>query len=312
VPVFDALAADLDSTRYPTRGQFAAARLSGLVTAVERRLGGHRAMAASLGLEYPRGAWTKAEAERAVRALAGQRGGKYPTPREFHAHGLTGAFLAVTQRFGGHDTFARSLGMPRSRVQGRTREEAQEAVLVLSASCSANGRYPESEFVAADKGALYGWIRVQPGGHHAVAAEIGLKLTREAWTRERAESAIRAVVDELHLGTLYPSSAQMKAAGLRGLEAAIGTRFGGRRSLATQMGLRIPTRHHSVKWTEEAATQRTRDLAMSLGLPDRYPTMREFNAAGLGGLAVAIRCRLGGHAHLAARAGLKRTAGAQR
>lgn len=48
---------------YPTRRQFADSGLSGLDTAIERRLGGHRAIAAALGLVMPTPGWTLAAAD---------------------------------------------------------------------------------------------------------------------------------------------------------------------------------------------------------------------------------------------------------
>jgi hypothetical protein len=64
---------------YPTRRQFAENGLSGLDTAIERRLGGHRAMAAELGLVMPTPEWTVQAAERAVRRLVASRGlTRYP------------------------------------------------------------------------------------------------------------------------------------------------------------------------------------------------------------------------------------------
>jgi hypothetical protein len=75
---------------YPTRRQFADNGLSGLDSAIERRLGGHRAMATALGLVMPTSDWTLRAAESAVRSLVATHGlTRYPTPREFGDAGQT-------------------------------------------------------------------------------------------------------------------------------------------------------------------------------------------------------------------------------
>ena len=302
-----ALATGLMTTRYPTIGQFASAGLSGLHTAIIRRLGGHRQLAADLGLGYPRSAWTRAEAGRAVLDLVERLGcpGRYPAPREFYAHELTGAFLAITHRFGGHRAFAEALGLIRPRVCGRSENDAARAVLAISATLGHADTYPtENEFVVSSEGALYTWIAHQAGGHRRLADQLGLKMTREPWTRERAADVVLALVDELDLGDVYPTLSQFDAAGLSGLRTAICERMSGHRRFADALSLRAPTRKVPIKWTEQLALHRTRTLAESEGHPTRYPTNREFNEAGLGGLEVAIRRRLGGHDALAKRAGM--------
>jgi hypothetical protein len=82
---------------YPTRRQFAHSGLSGLDPAIERRLGRHRAIAATLGLVMP----IPAAAERAVCRFVATHGLKrYPTPKEFADADQTGLFHAITTHFG--------------------------------------------------------------------------------------------------------------------------------------------------------------------------------------------------------------------
>lgn len=92
---------------YPTRRQFADNGLSGLDSTIERRLGGHRRVAAKLGLAMPRPEWSPRSAERAVRRLAATLElARYPTPAEFEDAGQSGLFQAIAIRFGGHSEFA--------------------------------------------------------------------------------------------------------------------------------------------------------------------------------------------------------------
>jgi hypothetical protein len=114
-----ALARRLGLASYPTRRQFADSGLSGLDSAIERRLGGHRTIAAQLGLAMPTPEWTLPSAEHAVRKLVATLAlERYPTAKEFTAADESGLFQAITTRFGGHKAFARRLG-PAHGLTGR-------------------------------------------------------------------------------------------------------------------------------------------------------------------------------------------------
>lgn len=109
------LVENLRLERYPTRGEFAAARLEGLHDAITCRLGGHEAMAARLDLTMRCHRWDAQSAAAAVQALVEKLAlDRYPTPKEFAGDGMSGVYGAIWRRLGGHARMASRLGLARS------------------------------------------------------------------------------------------------------------------------------------------------------------------------------------------------------
>jgi hypothetical protein len=155
---------------YPTRRQFADSGLSGLDTAIERRLGGHRANAAAVGCVMPTPEWTLEAAERTVRNLVAKHGfERYPTPKEFADADQSGLFHAITTHFGGHKAFGRRLGLPRARNEW-TSEKADAAVVRLVARLGGTRRYPTDREMR----------RYGPPGLESAARRFGGNRTRAA------------------------------------------------------------------------------------------------------------------------------------
>jgi hypothetical protein len=221
---------------YPTRRQFAESGLSGLESAVERRLGGHRTIAAQLGLAMPTPEWMLASAEHAVRKLVATLAlERYPTAKEFTDSGESGLFQAITTRFGGHKAFARRLGLanPRSAWTGRSVDIAIDSV---AAEVSSGVRYPtDQEMRQHGPPGLSGAAR-RFGGNRARAARLGLRMTRQSWAPETAATAVLALVDALSLDR-YPTEKQFRDAGKSGLYCAIAGHPGGHGAMAARLQL---------------------------------------------------------------------------
>jgi len=101
---------------YPMRKDFHDRGLTGLYSAIGHRLGGHEKFASELHLRGPkRTKWTREEAEDAISRLAHRlsKGSRYPTLRQFRAHGHGGLYRTVYDRFGGHSKMAEDLGLKR-------------------------------------------------------------------------------------------------------------------------------------------------------------------------------------------------------
>jgi hypothetical protein len=220
---------------YPTRRQFADNGLSGLDTAIERRLGGHRAIAAALGLVMPTPAWTLAAAERAVCRLVATHGLKrYPTPKEFADADQGGLFHAITTNFGGHKAFARRLGLPSARNEW-TSGRVDAAILGLVAELGGAPRYPtDREMRRHGPPGLDNAAR-RFGGNRARAARLGLFL-RPRWDPDTAAAAVRDLVERLSLDS-YPTRRQFVEARVSGLYRAIANRLGGHQAMAARLGL---------------------------------------------------------------------------
>lgn len=227
---------------YPTRRQFADNGLSGLDSAIERRLGGHRAMAAALGLEMPTPEWTIQAAERPVRGLVAARSlTRYPTPREFGDAKECGLFHAITSHFGGHKAFARRLGLASPRNEW-TSNEVDAAIVDLVAELGDNPRYPTDREMRR-----YGPSRLDHaarrfGGNRARAARLDLSL-RPRWDQSTAAAAVSDLVERLSLDG-YPTPRQFREAHASGLYRAIAKRLGGHTAMAARLGLRPPRRPH--------------------------------------------------------------------
>jgi hypothetical protein len=199
---------------YPTRRQFADNGLSGLDTAIERRLGGHRAMAGALRLRMPTPECTVVAAERAVRSLVATRGlTRYPTPKEFAEADQSGLFHAISTHFDGHKAFARRLDLASPRNKW-TSGSVDAAIVCLVDELGSGTRYP------TDRGMRrYGPPGLEHaarrcGGNRARAARLGLFL-RPCWDPETAAAAVSDLAERLCLNS-YPtqghSSSPVRAA----------------------------------------------------------------------------------------------------
>jgi hypothetical protein len=188
---------------YPTRRQFADSGLSGLDTAIERRLGGHRAIAAALGLVMPTPEWTLAAAEHAVCRLAAKHGlERYPTPKEFADADQSALFPRDHRSLRGTQAFARRLGLPSARNDW-TSEKADAAVVSLVARLGGAARYaPDREMRRYGPPGLESAAR-RFGGNRSRAARLGLFL-RPRWDPDTAAAAVCELVERLSLGG-YPT-----------------------------------------------------------------------------------------------------------
>jgi len=215
---------------YPTRRQFADNGLSGLDSAIERRLGGHRAMATALGLVMPTSDWTLRAAESAVRSAVATHGlTRYPTPREFGDAGQSGLFHAISTHFGGHKAFARRLGLTSPR-NAWTSESVDAAVVTLVATIECTPQYPTDREMRryGPPGLEHASRRF--GGNRARAARLGLFI-RPRWDAESAARAVSDLVERLSLGS-YPTQRQFVESHASGLYRAIANRLGGDGSAA--------------------------------------------------------------------------------
>ncbi len=221
---------------YPTRRQFADSGLSGLDSAIERRLGGHRTIAAQLGLAMPTPEWTLASAGHAVRRLVATLAlERYPTAREFTDAGESGLFQAITTRFGGHKAFARRLGLASPRSDWTSRR-VDMAISAVAAQVSSSGRYPTDREMRRHGPPGLSGAASRFGGNRARAARLGLRMTRQSWDRETAAAAVLDLVRALSLNR-YPTEKQFRDAGSSGLYCAIAKYLGGHRAMAARLHL---------------------------------------------------------------------------
>jgi hypothetical protein len=220
---------------YPTRRQFADSGLNGLDTAIERRLGGHRAIAAALGLVMPTPEWTLAAAERAVRELVATHGlRRYPTPKEFGDADQTGLFHAISTHFGGYKAFARRLNVTSPRNEW-TSDRVDAAILSLVAELGGAPRYPTDREMRRHGPSGLDRAARRFGGNRARAARLGLFM-RPRWDPETAAAAVRDLVERLSLDS-YPTQRQFVEARASGLYRAIAHRLGGHQAMAARLGL---------------------------------------------------------------------------
>jgi hypothetical protein len=221
---------------YPTRRQFGENGLGGLDTAIERRLGGHRAMAASLGLAMPTPEWTLQGAERAVRRLVGSRGlTHYPTPKEFRDAVQSGLFHAITTHFTGHKAFARRLALDSPQNEW-TSSKVDDAIVEFVGELDCAPRYPTDREVRRYGPSGLDYAARRFGGNRARAARLGL-LLRPRWDPETAAAAVRDLVERLSLES-YPTQRQFVEARASGLYRAIANRLGGHQAMAARLGLK--------------------------------------------------------------------------
>ncbi len=144
------------------------------------------------------------------------------------------------------------------------------------------------------------------GGPERWAREFGRELhwrqrARIDWTEERiADALLKLSADS----GVMPTRRQMRASGLQGLARAVG-QASGRAAWANRLGLRLPPRtmQPQGRWTEEAVERALREFLRGRTV---YPMRREFKAAGLDHVYLAIERMAGGHERWAERHGLLR------
>lgn len=172
--------------------------------------------------------------------------------------------------------------------------------------CAGREDFPsQREFRAAGLGGLYDALQTR-GELDRWAARLGLPRRRRGhgggppvhWTDER----IAAVLQELCAGrTHFPTEGEFEQAGRGGLYQALK----GRRELdawAARIGLPRRGRGGTAKWTDETILAALTPLCAGR---ERFPTITEFQEAGLGGLHSTLGRRRGLDAW-AARFGLPR------
>ena len=237
------LARTLGVGRYPTVREFQSNGLYGPYQTIAHRRGGHEHFSALVGLPrvMPR-QWRADELRREVRRLARDLGTKrYPTQKQFIAHGLGGVYQAIDRQPGGHVKFAADCAMPRatSRGQWMNREQLRSAVTALVEELGLQ-RYPtRSEFVEAGLNGAYQRIGLTPGGHEVFSQSLGLKrLARPTRSEEELACAVLGLVGALGLDR-YPYQREFCEAGLSGLDTTIRRRVpGGHAALARHLALR--------------------------------------------------------------------------
>lgn len=76
----------------------------------------------------------------------------------------------------------------------------------------------------------------QFGGNRSRAARLGLRMTRQVWSRNTASAAVLEVVKALSLDA-YPTQAQFRTVGMGGVDRAIRVHLGGHDAMASRLGL---------------------------------------------------------------------------
>lgn len=303
------LAARVGIGAYPSQDQFYAHGLGGAYTAVARRDGGHAAYAERLDLKREVNSWTENELVEVVLGLIEKLElDRYPSIREFHMNGHSGAAQAIGQRWGGHQRFSQLVGYPRTTATPpRGPCVMQEAVRALVEQLALS-RYPtQREFNEHGLGGVYQAIDRIDGGHGGVAQRLGLKrfASKGRWNEREARYAVaRDLAEKIDIDR-YPTRREFLDAGLNGAYQAIGKHPGGHDACARTLGLR---RRRLVPYTEENLIHCVRALIHQLDL-GRYPSQREFNENGLSGVESAIR-KGAGHAAFAQKLRLPRASAA--
>ena len=291
--------------RYPTARELIA---NGLSTAC-KILGscdGHAALARRLSLPRAQRDWSDiADLDDAIRELASRGGtGAYPSQDEFYAHGLGGAYTAVTRREGGHAAYAERLDLKRE-VHSWTENELVQVVLGLIEKLELD-RYPSiREFHMNGHYGAAQAIGQRWGGHQRFSQLVGHPRTTARLHRGPGvlQEAVRTLVEQLALSR-YPTQREFNEHGLGGVYQAIDRIDGGHRGVARRLGLKRVT--SKGEWNQrEARHAVVRDLAELLGI-DRYPTRPEFLEAGLNGAYQAIGKYPGGHDACSRALGLRR------
>ena len=183
-----ALAAVLDGRRtWPTRREFAALGYDGLYGAMARR--GRRTWEREFGFDRRPGLagptrWTEPNVRTAMAELT-RDCESYPSRAVFQAAGLDGLHQAIRAHHGGHDLWARRLGLPRNgrrphhKTVLRWTDALVEPRLRALATDLGEDRYPlQREFVAAGESGLYRHIK-KTAGHASWARRLDLPRPTE-------------------------------------------------------------------------------------------------------------------------------------
>jgi len=138
------------------------------------------------------------------------------------------------------------------------------------------------------------------------SAPCGAGRRGKTWTQDGVEDAIRRLVEDLDLGTTYPTRKQFCENGLGGLSFCVARSFGGHRSLAKRLNLKMRTEERG-RWDMAAAELAVKELVAKLNLGSQYPTCAQFVENEMKTLYNVIWRCLGGHRHLSQRLNLAMT-----
>jgi hypothetical protein len=130
-----------------------------------------------------------------------------------------------------------------------------------------------------------------------------LRRPINSWREKELVDAVLNLINELGIDR-YPTLREFKRHGLYGAAHTIQVRWGGHGRFSRKVGYPRTTviRPRGVAEMEQAVLQLAQQLSLS-----RYPTQREFNENGYGGIYQAIDRLTEGHAGLARRLGLTRS-----
>jgi DNA invertase Pin-like site-specific DNA recombinase len=248
--------------------------------------------------------WEDARIEAELREFASEA---WPSDDEFIAAGR-GPLLREVNATGGPPRWAGVIGAHGSIRRARgywTEDRVRAALAVLLAD---RRTWPSRRGLAAvGYAGLCG--AMDRRGHAAWASEFGFQARSRHTGVRWSEQTIARALGELCRGrATYPSHVDFQTAGQDGLFQAIRSRHGGHERWARRVGLPRANHRPSVatvrRWSDELVDERLRQLIADLGL-QRYPLVREFYAAGQGGLHRRIKATQG-HAWWARRLELPR------
>lgn len=246
--------------------------------------------------------WTRAVCEQRIVEFIDETGRlRYPTARELIANGLSTA-CKVLGSCDGHAALAQRLWLRRAQRDWSDDADLDAAVRELAARVGI-GAYPsQNEFYAHGLGGAYTAVARRDGGHAAYAERLDLKRKVNSWTENELVEVVLGLIEKLELDR-YPSIREFHMNGHYGAAQAIGQRWGGHQRFSQLVGYprTTATPHRGPGDLQEAVRALVEQLALS-----RYPTQREFNEHGLGGVYQAIDRIDGGHGGVARRLGLKR------
>jgi hypothetical protein len=192
-------------SEWPTHRELSAGGYAGLYAAMARR--GRREWERELGFgERPGVAgavrWSEPNVLSALTEFTRGRD-TYPSRTEFQLAGLDGLHQAIRLHHGGHDHWARRLGLARGgrRAHRKTVARWTDALVEQRLRCLISDleleRYPlRREFVAAGESGLYRRIKVSEG-HASWARRLGLKRPGvRGYDTSSQESATRTIFSE--------------------------------------------------------------------------------------------------------------------
>lgn len=246
--------------------------------------------------------WTRAVCEQRIVEFIDETGlARYPTARELIANGLSTA-CKVLGSCDGHAALAQRLSLPRAQRDWSDDADLDGALRDLAAGVGI-GAYPsQDEFYAHGLGGAYTAVARRDGGHAAYAERLDLKRKVNSWTENELVEVVLGLIERLELDR-YPSIREFHMNGHYGAAQAIGQRWGGHQRFSQLVGYPRTTAkpHRGPDDLQEAVRTLVEKLALS-----RYPTQREFNEHGLGGVYQAIDRIDCGHAGVSRTLGLKR------